>query len=44
LREPNITKAQEKLGWHPEVSRQVDLSMTFEDFRNRMERVGKTAS
>jgi dTDP-glucose 4,6-dehydratase len=44
LREPNITKAQEKLGWHPEVSRQVDLSMTIEDFRNRMEKVGKTAS
>jgi UDP-glucuronate decarboxylase len=44
LREPNITKAQEKLGWHPEVSRQVGLSMTIEDFRNRMERVGKTAS
>ncbi len=33
-RQPDITKAKELLGWHPEVSRAEGLKITYEYFKN----------
>lgn len=33
-RQPNITKAQEILGWEPKVNRQEGLKITYEYFKN----------
>jgi dTDP-glucose 4,6-dehydratase len=36
-RRPDITKAQEILGWEPKVSRQEGLRLTYEYFKNKIE-------
>ncbi len=36
VRQPDITRAREVLGWEPKVSRSEGLSMTADDFRERI--------
>jgi dTDP-glucose 4,6-dehydratase len=35
-RRPDITKAQELLGWEPKVSREEGLRITYEFFKNQL--------
>lgn len=36
VRQPNITKAKEKLGWEPKTNRQEGLKKTIEYFKNKL--------
>lgn len=36
VRQPNISKAKEKLGWEPQISRQVGLLKTIEYFKQKL--------
>jgi dTDP-glucose 4,6-dehydratase len=43
-RRPDITKAQQILGWEPKVGREEGLKITFEWFKNYLERKGQLAT
>jgi len=36
VRQPNISKAKEKLNWYPKVDRKTGLTNTIEDFKKRL--------
>jgi len=40
-RQPNITRAKEILGWEPKVSRQEGLAITYQWFKDYLERKGQ---